>query len=485
MAADEDLNRLMQIKHIVVLMMENRSFDHLLGYLGLDGGIPGLEGLQNAQPNYDTEGTPYPATRFGRNKSAFHLPGKQYDRRLDPCHAPDCVREQLEEFYGSKPGGFIKNFITKNNPPAGWRELPVSYYDQECLPVYDFLARQYCVCDAWHSSIPGDTWPNRLYALAGCTGPKVHFGLLERVYGLITGKRPSIPIYEVEAFTRQLNDPQWRWYAHDPATLRAADKLYRNFTKRRQNFAYFDRKKLDATELVESPFVAHDSFLDDAAKDQLRQVSWIDPNFVDLHILHAVSNDDHPPADILAGQELVIEVYHALVNTSDWNDTLLVVCYDEHGGLYDHVSPPPVHDGSGYSTYGVRVPAILVGPRVKQGVHHQLLDHTALIKTILTCFAANPAQALAKMPKRVQDSPHLGGALLDEPRAGLPSHGYLFAEIDNWRNEARAQRRASNPEAASEAGDGAGQPLIPNEFQAEFATLAGLLRKKGLPAGQP
>jgi phospholipase C len=486
MTTDTATANLEKINHIVVLMMENRSFDHMLGYLGLPGGIQGVNGLQHAQPNYDTDGIPHSPKRLGRDRSAFHLPGKPYDRALDPCHAPDCVKEQLEEYRGSEPGGFVKNFITKNKPPAGWQDLPMGYYDQECLPVYDFLARQHAVCDAWHSAVPGDTWPNRLHSLAGRTGPKVHFDLLERLIAALTGKKPFIPIYEVDAFTRLLADAQWRWYSHDPATLRAADRLYRDFSKHRQNFTYFDRKRItDLTELIESPIDAHDSFLDDAAKGQLRQVSWIDPNFIDLHVLHSVSNDDHPPADILAGQALVLEIYHALVNTKGWENTLLVVCYDEHGGMYDHVSPPPVDDGSGFPTYGVRVPALLVGPRVTQGVHSQLLDHSTLIKTILTRFAANPGQALATMPKRVQESPHLGDALQATPRADIPGHEHLFTIIDEWRDEARAERRVSGPQAPSPAADGAGQPLVPNDFQAEFAKLAGLMRKKGLPAGQP
>jgi len=487
MALDEAAEQLRSIKHIVVLMMENRSFDHMLGYLGLPGGIDGVDGLQNATPNFDADGNAHAPFELGLDKTAFTDPGKPYDQSLDPCHAPDCVAEQLAEFHGVRPGGFVKNFVEKKKPALDWRALPMGYYTEECLPVYDFLARQFCVCDAWHSAIPGDTWPNRLYSLAGRVGPKVHFDLLEGLVARITGKKPSVPIYEVEAFTRQLRDEQWRWYSHDPATLRAADKLYRTFHLRRENFTYFNRKRVsDLTQTLETPIVAHDSFLDDAARQQLRDVSWIDPNFIDLHVFDVVSDDDHPPSDVLAGQALVLELYHALTKTSDWSDTLLVVCYDEHGGFYDHVTPPPVADGSGYPTYGVRVPALVIGPRVKQEVCSQLFDHTTLIKTILTRFADDPQRALASMPQRVKDAPHLGGVLQAEPRKDLAGHDHLHDVIDEWRNRARAERRASgDPAAPSQAADGAGQPLLPNDFQAEFVQLAGALRKKGLPAGQP
>jgi phospholipase C len=486
MAATEDLTRLLAIKHVVVLMMENRSFDHMLGYLGLPGGLAGVDGLQNAHPNFDPDGRAYEPHALGPGETAFHKPGEPFDESLDPCHSPECVAEQLSEYHGVKPGGFVKNFIEQKQPPEQWRGLPMGYYTADCVPVYDFLARQFCVCDAWHSSIPGDTWPNRLYSLAGKAGPKVHFGLIERLLALITGKKPSFPIYEVQAFTRQLADQQWRWYSDDPATLRGADKLYRSFDLRRENFEFFDRKLVsEITQILESPIVSQGSFLDDAANGTLREVSWIDPNFVNLHILDPLSNDDHPPSDILAGQELVLELYDALTKTADWNDTLLVVCYDEHGGFYDHVEPPAVNDGSGYPTYGVRVPALVIGPRVKREVCHQLFDHTSLIKTILLRFAADPAQALARMPPRVQAAPHLGILLQDEPRNDIAAHDELHRVIDSWRNQARAERRPSATAGLSHAFDGAGHPLVLTDFQKEFALFVGALRKKGLPAGRP
>jgi phospholipase C len=115
-------------------------------------------------------------------------------------------------------------------------------------------------------------------------------------------------------------------------------------------------------------------------------------------ILDPGSNDDHPPTDIRAGQALVLEVYEALSRGPAWDDTLLVIVYDEHGGLYDHVPPPAIDDDSGYATLGIRVPALVVGPRVKQFVCHQTFDHTTLIKTILTRFAPDPDAAIARCP---------------------------------------------------------------------------------------
>jgi len=450
MARDEADERLRSIKHIVVLMMENRSFDHMLGYLGLPGGIAGVDGLQNATANFDAEGNAHAPFELGRDRTVFRRPGEPYDQSLDPCHGPECVAEQLAELHGVKPGGFVKSFVAEKEPPADWRALPMGYYTRQCLPVYDFLARQFCVCDAWHSSIPGDTWPNRLYSLAGQVGPKVHFDLLERLAARITGKQPSVPIYEVEAFTRQLRDEQWRWYSHDPATLRAADKRYRSFDRRRQNFAYFNRKRVsDLTQALEAPIVAHDSFLDDAAKHQLREVSWIDPNFIDLHVFDPVSDDDHPPSDVLAGQALVLELYHALTQTSDWQDTLLVVCYDEHGGFYDHVEPPAVADGDGskYATYGVRVPALVVGPRVRQeGVQRAVGPHDADQDDPDALRARPAASAGEHAPTRATSA---------APRRGAPgraAQGHRRPRSPARRDRRLAQRRARGTASRQQRG---------------------------------
>lgn len=488
MAADPALDRLHSIKHIVILMMENRSFDQMLGYLKL-AGLADVDGLTGTETNPDPRGGDQPVFEWGQNETVFHLPEDPSGKILDPDHSKGSVREQLEK----RNQGFVKNFVKtrpKPIPPTFYR-LPMGYYAQQHLPAYDFLAHNYCVCDAWHSSVPGDTWPNRQFALAGREGPKALPSLLKRLMALFKSELrflASAPIYDVPAFTRQLRDDQWRWYSHDPATLRAVDGRYRDFRDpKRDNFAFFDRQKVSVlTEALESPIVTAESFLDDAANGRLRDVSWIDPNFVDLKVLDPDSDDDHPPSDIRAGQALVLEVYEALCNSRDWQDTLLVVVYDEHGGFYDHVPPPDLgfDDGSGYLTYGVRVPAIVVGPRVPRGVRHELFDHTSLIKTVLQRFAADPAQAIARMGRRVERSQHLGILLGDQPRVDVPASGEARERIDEWHAQARSSRRGSG-EGPSSAPDGAGHPLALHQFQEEFVRFAFAMRASGLPHGEP
>jgi phospholipase C len=488
------LGRLQSVKHIVVLMMENRSFDQMLGFLqgaGLD-----VDGLGGAKPNFDAAGNEYPPFEWGPGETAPAPPPKHKPKILDPCHSPGCVHKQLKD----DNTGFVKNFaetrVNEEGKPVEldpeFLRVPMGHYSAEHLPVYAHLAHNFCVCDAWHASIPGDTWPNRQYSIAGEAGKSVtqHTGLFHDIIDGLkkvgVGSLGNLPIFEVEAFTRQLKDEQWRWYSHDPATLRAVDKRYREFGHvNRDNFAYFDRKKVGfGTEVAEAAIVTHDSFLDDAAKGQLRDVSWIDPNFIDLSVLDPNSNDDHPPSDVKAGQALVLEIYEALTKSPNWQDTMLVIVYDEHGGFYDHVAPPPIaDDGSGFTTLGVRVPAIVVGPRVRNHVSHEVFEHTSLIATILRRFADDPEGALAAMPKRVREAPHLGVLLEKEPRTDLEPLALLRKEMSDWRREAREERRAQKDEA-SPAPDGAGHAFELHEFQEEFARFA-LLMRKALPPGQP
>jgi phospholipase C len=511
---EESLRRLRSIQHVVVLMMENRSFDQMLGFLSKRGRLADVNGLVGGEVNYDEEGRAYASFEWGEEETSFHPPQDRSGKILDPCHGPGCVAEQLGEFRGERPGGFVKNFLArrdgKGRPivvPERYRGLPIGYYSERHLPVYDLLARQYAVCDAWHSSVPGDTWPNRLYALAGEEGPRVSAGpgfwarALRRLAGLPgLGAIGSAPVYAVDAFTHQVGLEQWRWYSHDPATLRGADRAYRDIRHlNRDNFAFFDRKRIaPATAAAEGLGVElHDGFLDDAAKagsEGLRQISWIDPNFIDLKILDPNSNDDHPPSDVHAGQELVLETYQALVNSPEWEDTLLVVVYDEHGGFYDHVMPPAVRDGdpAPHETLGVRVPALLVGPRVRKGACHQLFEHTSLIATILNCFAEDAEAAIAAMPWRVHGAPHLGGVLEAEPRAELLDRELLNRQIeetrellDGARKETRERRRAKDGRPSAHHDGGAGQRQQLHDWQEQFLGFALAMRDKGLPPGQP
>jgi phospholipase C len=516
-------DRLKTLKHVVVVMMENRSFDHMLGYLKRDG-MADVDGLAGNEWNLDKKGRRIAVTPFDAEAHSIQPRGEALQKRLDPDHSPKGVRIQLGPGYADKGHnkGFVRSFIESRKPEDKVGEnlwmVPMGYYTGKDVPVYDHFARQYCVCDSWYSSIPGDTWPNRMSSLAGTYGARITEGdpILNRLTKVGPLKRiRGMPLFDVPAFTRQLKDKQWRWYSHDPASLRLVDSDYRDLGNlKRDNFAFFDRRKVDwLTEALEHAIVGGGSFLDDAARGALPQVSWIDPNFVDASVRETNSNDDHPPSDIRAGQAFVFDVYEALLRSRDWRDTLLVVTYDEHGGFHDHVLPPQLPAGDEFATkhrtYGVRVPALIVGPRVRRGPLHApspidgrlpreqpQYDHTTLIKTILLAFAETDAAAeaaLKKMPARVQRAPHLGGLLVGQARKDIDDPRNARELLDRWRTAARQRRTVSAvasdagvPEPgkgkASRAPDGAGHPLVLTDFQAEWHKFARALRSLGVDA---
>ncbi|MCW3019656.1 MAG: hypothetical protein JWN10_1964, partial [Solirubrobacterales bacterium] len=379
---DAAAERLGPIEHIVVVMLENRSFDHMLGYLSLPQALGGkgrsdLDGLKGPAENFNM---------LGADRHEIHrlTETKFKDETADPDHSGASVDEQLS----GGGGGFVANFArvsaaraAKLGEAAPDPGLVMGYYDGEQLPVYDHLADAYCVIDRWFSSVPGATWPNRLYAMTGQSA----------------GSRDDIdpPIYGLPSFARHLDEQSvsWRWYSFDPATLRLADPEYR--LERHEHFAFVDQRSLSPQEQIAGEILEEGpSFLDDAKNNKLPSVSWIDPRFKDLKDLGPNSNDDHPPSDIAAGQDLVLRVFHALRMSEAWKSTLLLITYDEHGGFYDHVPPSPAEDENPkFQRLGVRVPAILVSPYCEAGATSSKLlgpdfhfDHTSIIKTILARF---------------------------------------------------------------------------------------------------
>jgi phospholipase C len=470
---DAAAKRLDQIEHIVVLMLENRSFDHMLGYLSLPAALGGrdradVDGLRGPDTNFNLhDGTRYPI---------HHLSQTQFGGEAeDPDHSAASVDEQLAN--GGQ--GFVENFARisaarakRLNVPVPDPGLVMGYYDRDDLPVYDHLAAEYCVADRWFSSVPGATWPNRLYALTGQAA----------------GSRDdiSLPLYELPSFVRHLDDAnvEWRWYSFDPGTLRAVDPAYR--LNSHDRFGFVDARKLSIREEAVGKLTEKGSFLDDVAGGRLPQVSWIDPRFKDLRVLGPDSNDDHPPSDVLAGQDLILMIYHTLSNAATWPGTLLIITYDEHGGLYDHVTPPAATDDDPkFRRLGLRVPTLLVSPLVTPGSTSTGLlgadfhfDHTSILKTILTRFCQVDGQ-IPEMTARAGAANHLGHLLRDGgPRPDVPDHSAAIRSLTAWR--------ASFTDARFK--DPIGAVMPPHEltdFQNGFYEMARLLRHAGLPGGHP
>lgn len=406
-----------RIKHIVVVMMENRSFDHMLGYLRQPEWLLGSEDDEASMvAGLDKD---YFVTWQGVDHSVFPLGTTKWESPTfeDPPHGGRSVGWQVE-----KPQTFVSTYIESNKQKKNPNARPdgvMGYLTAKEVPIFDSLAREFSVCDHWHCSVPGATWPNRMFAVAGTSGGETD--IPETVLEGLWGKK---------TFFSKLDDHgvDWRWYSSDPSLLRAFDWTYRT-DDRTDRFAYFDQVSERQ----------HRNFLIDAENGELPAVSWVDPNFFDfgekskfLAFLGdgAPANDDHPPHDVILGQRFIHLVYQALRNSRNWPETLMIITYDEHGGFYDHVAVP--------SRLGPRVPALLVSPWLEPGRPcHTPLEHSSIIKTILRRFGTS--DDIEDMGPRVylagdvwgmltwRGAPRPGPPVADPGAAAIPSDLHLHS----------------------------------------------------------
>ena len=413
-----------KIQHIVVLMMENRSFDHVLGYLSMAGrqDVNGLSPEILARFN-----KPGAVIQPMANAGFLRRPGSSVTRLPLPVgHTSEDVAEQLAIKGGiATMTGFVSNFKSINTRASPTNLeltgcLPqdvLGYYTGTELPVYDYLAKEFGICDNYYCSHPGPTLPNRMFYLTGDFQknrngePRMSNGVEASFY-----LNRDRTIFDV------LNEGgiPWRVYESSPsvATLRL-----------------FSRYAFDEVNIRDIARLSND-----IKNGDLPPVTYLEPAMHSEPI-----NDDHPPADMKNGQNLVLSVVNALRgNKQVWDKTLLIVTYDEHGGLFDHVPPPVaetmvdprmIYDARSASglgpvpgkkyrpnesvCFGVRVPTFLVSPWVPKGsVHNGLFDHSSILKTILVKHLA------AKKPfmsDRVHAAHDLGKALtLATPRTVSP-----------------------------------------------------------------
>jgi phospholipase C len=397
---------LSSVEHIVVLMLENRSFDHMLGFLytGQGNVSPSGQpyaGLTGSESNPDPSGQPVTVFRIEpAAPGAYFMPGadpgegyKATNRQLfgsidgpaDPAEVPGCQ-------------GFVKDFgytLGWQSREKGWPIVPgtvpgdiMGCFAPDALPVLSALASGYAVCDQWFASAPTETLPNRAFACAatsqGHMDDKTRTFTSPSIFGLLGRHEISWAIYGYEA----------------PPLTRST------FT--------------DIRSAAAACFGELAAFESAAAAGALPAFSFLEPSW------GSTGNSQHPNYDVALGEQFMHDVYEAVRTGPGWPQTLLVITYDEHGGCYDHVPPPagavPPDDTSGefgfdFTRFGVRVPAVLVSPLIAPGSVYRApgggtpLDHTSVLKTV------QEGWGLPSLTARDAAAPSLADVLtLAEPR---------------------------------------------------------------------
>lgn len=387
-----------KVEHLVVLMLENRSFDCMLGWLyPKSAAFDGLDGTET-NPWHTADGAI-------EQIAVWNDRGMRPDTAMipdpDPGELFTDMNMQIFGLHGTPEGpadmsGFVDSYLRQ--PPADRPYDPKAVmhcFTPQQVPVLSRLATAFGVSDRWFASAPCETWPNRFFAHTGTAG------------GWVDNERPRfprlVPRWLPSVFRRmERHGRSWRIYFHDfPQSAALIDLWPRIAT----NFRLFE------------------DFLADARNGRLPNYSFIEPRYYPSRLTNLLPNDMHPPHDIVYGEQLVAAIYNAVRRAPSWPNTLLLIVCDEHGGCFDHVRPPPAVPPGGpypqgfrFDRYGVRVPAVLVSPYIPQGsvVRPPLVgaavhpfDHTSIIATLHKLFGLGPPQT-----ERVAAAPDLLSALI-------------------------------------------------------------------------
>jgi phospholipase C len=396
-----------KVDHIVVVMMENRSFDHMLGYLSREGGRRDVDGLK---------------WEAGDDRTQFNFYGGRYyypkllastqavsTESMSPDHSHEGVKAQMADGMAHFVSDYAKKKVGDDPETL---QLVMGYYGAQHLPVYDRLAREFAVCDHWFCPHAGPSWPNRFVTVTG--------DLNRDSYG-----EPEVDTPDFALFT-----PSEALTLFDLLTTRGVSWLY--FQQRASIMRAFTKYTFDMTNVLEmTERVEYDRF-EATVKSGLPSVTFIDPRFGDLPAGAGSppDNDDAPPADLAEGQKFIGRILAALFTPNmnpNWQKTMLIIVYDEHGGFYDHVQPPsdatPL-TGQNSGKLGPRVPAFVVSPYTPPGlVLQDTFDHASIAATILRRFCS-PKPPI--MSPRVMAARDLREALpLADYRKNLPDFAGL------------------------------------------------------------
>ncbi|HEY2361437.1 MAG TPA: alkaline phosphatase family protein [Candidatus Angelobacter sp.] len=444
------------IDHVFVLMLEDRSFDHLLGFSGISGrdaqtGL--LRSINGLTPDTDLAGSGkedsskwnwqvdpshgklHPQYPADYNLFWLKLAGDRLAMDGEPSHEFRNTMRQLCSTYDREAQqwtdpytnfninhvyppimnqGFVADYCLKLDgtpKPKIVPEAVMRCFAPSQVPVLVQLAREFAVCDSWHASIPGPTWPNRFFMMAGSSG-----GLDDSpnwwdypTWELVDGYR-----FENGTIFDLMDDHclKWKIYRGDDLPVSGAlsgmrlDKTLGKVRSFDDFSSDVNDKDFDANFILIEPDYGHDI------------------QHIDYQHLHDYGADNtcgtsmHALDDVRPGQRLIKQVYETIRNSPHWERSVLVVLFDEHGGWYDHVPPPgqavppgdlvdPTRNRNGFlfDQYGVRVPSIVISPLIPKGiVDGTLYDHTSVLATIEKLWGLPP---LTKRDANANDFLHL------------------------------------------------------------------------------
>jgi phospholipase C len=381
--------KLTDIDHVVIMILENRSFDHYFGT------YKGVRGFNDQSAAYNQ---PYPNNTSSAPAGVllpFHLDTTTTNAACTHDITHDWV-PQHQSWDGGKMDGFVTSRLAINANDA---VLSMGYYTRADLPFYYALADAFTLCDSYFCSVIGPTDPNRLYTMAASLDPDGKNGG-PIVQTLVATRASMIGKLTYTTMPEQLQARGISWKVYNAPDQNVLNGVYSDNV-----LPYFKNFQDPAGVLFKNAFGPQfpTDFVADATTGNLPQVSWVVPSVID---------SDHPPSPALFGEATVSAVVSALTaNPAAWARTALFITYDENGGFFDHVPPPiappgtpgeyltaaPVPDPSlggtplvtGPIGMGFRVPMIIVSPFTRGGlVSSDVFDHTSLLRFLETRFGA-------------------------------------------------------------------------------------------------
>ena len=390
-----DLSR---IQNVVIVCMENRSFDHLLGYLNLPGNHPKwqeINGIFEAMKYYS---------------DAVVKPHPLMTPNIDPD--PPHERENVDIQINSSPvkmQGFVDSYLRAFPHARG--EAVMEFCGPRDVYVTDFLAQNFAVCDRWHACLPASTLPNRLMAMSGyALVDRTPSGYLEMVRDLFINNPHDLVYDWLDSRSA------WRVYYSGSFFFMQMPRILKMYQDDQQTQARFR----PISRLIE-----------DFRNGDVAPVTFIEPLYEDDYRRNnQQATDDHSPAPLSGGQRFLNMVWEAIRSPGVWENLFAVISYDEHGSIFDHVPPPaiPTQPPTGadytkaFDTLGVRVPGIVVSPFVQPGsVCHELFDHTSVLKFLGDKFGGGNYSAIVDARQVQSLSKVLDPALLAAGAAIRPA----------------------------------------------------------------